>query len=319
MKFAELKSKLEGFFSEANQVKRIVIYTAIALGLTIVSFSGYYYWDRYVKLGDESPISRSISELEELVRQHPDDAELRMALAESYLVDQNYTKARELALAVLSTYPDNERAMFVVGISAASEENWEQAMPPLEGFVAIRSKSPNANMDTSLETALYFLGNSYIHLDRQQDAITALSQAVKINATDADAFYWLGHAYAKNSQHEEAVQSYAEAVRFVPDFVEAYQGMAESYTALGNLDRASYARGMVSFAIKDYESARVELEKATLALTDFVPAFIGLGLTYEELGDLKSAEASLIKALQIEPNNFTASQALGRVQAAMGK
>ena len=97
MKFEELKTKIESYFSEANQVKRIVIYAAIALGLAIVSFSGYYYWDRYVKLGDETPISRSINELEDLVRQHPDDPELRMALAESYLVDQNYAKAMEQA------------------------------------------------------------------------------------------------------------------------------------------------------------------------------------------------------------------------------
>ncbi len=319
MKFAELKTRLEGFFSEANQVKRIVIYTAIALGLAIVSFSGYYYWDRYVKLGDESPIARSIGEMEELVRQHPDDIELRMALAESYMVDRNYPKAREQASAVLEVYPDNERAMFVVGVAAASDENWEQAIAPLEKFVEIRSKSPNAAMDTSLETVLYFLGSSYIHLDRYQDAIPALSQAVKINATDADAFYLLGQAYAKSGQHEQAVKNYEEAVRFVPDFTEAYQGMVESYTALGSLDRASYARGMVSFSMKDYEAARIELEKATLTLTDFAPAYIGLGLTYEELGNLASAEASLIVALQIDPNNFTASQALGRVQAAMGK
>jgi len=318
MKFEKIKTKIEGYFSETNQIKRIVLYAAIALGLAVVSFAGYYYWDRYVKLGDQSPISRSITELEELVRQHPDDTELRMALAESYLVDRNYSKAMAQASEVLVSYPDNDRAMFVVGIASASEEKWEQAVPPLEKFVEIRSKAPTANMDTSLETALYFLGSSYINLNRHQDAIPALTQAVKINATDADAFYLLGQAYAQDGQHEEAVRSYGEAARFVPDFVEAYQGMAESYTALGKADYASYARGMVSFSMKDYETARIELEKATLTLTDFAPAFIGLGLTYEELGDLKSAEASLIIALQIEPDNFTASQALGRVQAAIG-
>jgi tetratricopeptide (TPR) repeat protein len=318
MKFEKIKTKIEGYFSETNQIKRIVIYAAIALGLAVVSFAGYYYWDRYVKLGDQSPISRSISELEELVRQHPDDTELRMALAESYLVDRSYSKAMAQASEVLISYPDNDRAMFVVGISAASEKQWEQAVPPLEKFVEIRSKASTANLDTSLETALYFLGSSYINLNRYQDAVSALSQAVKINATDADAFYLLGRAYTQNGQHEEAILSYGEAVRFVPDFVEAYQGMAESYTALGKTDYASYARGMVSFSMKDYEAARVELEKAIQSLTNFVPAYIGLGLTYEELGDLKSAEASLITALQIEPDNFTASQALGRVQAAIG-
>ena len=317
MKFANLIEVLKGFLSETHQLKRIILYSAIALGLAIVSFSGYYYWDRYVHLGDQSPVSKSIDELEGLARQHPDDPELRMALAESYLVNKQYGDAIDQASAVLKVSAENDRAMFVLGISYASQEKWEQAIDPLEKFVAIRSESSTANMDTSLETALYFLGSSYVNLDRYADAIPALSQAVQINSTDADAFYLLGYASGKAGQHEKAVENYQQAVRFVPNFTEAYQGMVESYTVLDQLDYASYAKGMLAFSLKDYETARVELEKATLGLPDYAPAFIGLGLTYEELGDLKSAQTNLERAIQINPNDFTAIQALGRVQSAI--
>ncbi len=317
MKFTNLMEILKGFLSETNQLKRIILYSAMALGLAIVSFSGYYYWDRYVHIGDQSPVSKSIDELEGLVREHPDDPELRMALAESYLVDNQYEKAIKQASLVLGINPENDRAMFVIGVSYASQKKWEKAVDPLEKFVAIRSKSPTANMDTSLETALYYLGNSYNNLDRYADAIPALTQAVQINPTDADAFYLLGYAYGKAGQHEKAVENYQEAVRFVPNFAEAYQGMVESYTVLNQLNYASYAKGMLAFSLKDYETARVELEKTALELPDYAPAFIGLGLTYEELGDLQSAKMNLERALQIDPNDFTAIQALGRVQAAI--
>lgn len=317
MKLANLMEVFKGFFSEANQLKRVILLTGIALVLSAVSFGSYYYWDRYVHIGDQSPVEKSIQELEDAVRQHPDEIELRLALAESYMVDNRYENAIEQAVKVLNAYPDNERAMFVVGVSYANLENWEQAVAPLKSFAEARSKLPTAGMDSSLETTLYFLGKSYIAMERFDDAIEPLSQAVQINVTDADAFYLLGNAYAKTGQHQLAVQNYEEAVRFVPNYTEAFQGMVTSYTALDKADHAAYARGMVAFSTKDYETARVELEKAVKGLSDFAPAFIGLGLTYEELGDLQSAKANLEHALQIDPNNYTASQALGRVEAKM--
>lgn len=317
MKIRDLARNIQGSLSETNHIRRIVIYAAIALGFALASFGGYYYWDRYVHLGDQSPVEKSIQELEEAVRQHPDEIEIRLALAESYMVDNRYENAIEQAVKVLNAYPDNERAMFVIGVSQATLENWDQAISPLELFVSIRSKLPTAGMDSSLETALYFLGKSYMAAGRFNDAIEPLSQAVQINITDADAFYLLGSAYAKTDQHEQAIQNYEQAVRFVPNYTEAYQGMETSYTALDKADHSNYARGMVAFSTKDYETARVELEKAVKGLPDYAPAFIGLGLTYEELGDLPSAKSNLERALQIDPNNFTALQALGRVEAKM--
>ncbi|MEW6401403.1 MAG: tetratricopeptide repeat protein [Chloroflexota bacterium] len=317
MKALNVSKIFNEFLSETNQIKRIILFTGIALVIAAASFGGYYYWDRYVHLGDQSPVEKSIRELEEAVRQHPDQVDLRLALAESYMVDKRFDDAIEQASQVLTAYPDNERAMFVAGVAYANQQNWQEAIGPLEVFAAARSQLSTAGLDRSLETALYFLGQSYIETNRCEEAIQPLTQAVQINTTDADAFYLLGVAYAETDQHDKAVTSYAEAVRFVPNYAEAYQGLVTSYTALGKADEAAYARGMVAFSITDYETARLELEKASQGLPNFAPAFIGLGLTYEELGDLQSAQAALERALEIDPDNFTASQALGRVKAKM--
>lgn len=302
-------------FSETQRLKRVILYMGIALILSALSFGSYYYWDRYIHLGDQSPVEKSIQELENAVRQHPNEVELRIALAESYMVNSRYADANEQAVMVMNAYPDNARAMFVSGVSQAILENWEQAISPLEQFVAIRSKAPSAGMDTSLETALYYLGQSYLALERFDAAVIALTQVVKINATDSDAYYLLGVAYSKTGQNEQAVSNYEKAVRLVPNYAEAFQGMVDSYAALGKTDHEAYARGMVAFSAKDYQTARIELENAVKGLSDFAPVFIGLGLTYEELGDLQSAKANLEYALQIDPNNYTASQALGRVES----
>lgn len=317
MKLFDLIKGVPGILAETNRLKRAIVSLAAVLVLSVLAFVGYYYWDRYIHLGDESPVEKSVRELEKAVSQHPQDVELRLALAETYMLGARYDKAGEQAAQVLKAYPDNERAMFILGVSYASQQEWEQAIGPLEQFSSLRSKRPTAGMDNLLETALYYLGKSHNALGRYTDAIPALSQAVKINPTDADSFYELGVAYARAGEFEKAIQSYENAVRFVPNFLEAYQGMVESYTALNQPKYAAYARGMVYFSSKDYASARNELEKAVQELPDYAPAFIGLGLACEELGDLLSAEVNFQRALQIDPNNFTALQALGRVQTKM--
>jgi tetratricopeptide (TPR) repeat protein len=317
--FDLMKKAFKSAFSETRNIKRIIVYAGIALVLVVAGFGGYYYIDRYIHIGDQSPLKQSIQDLEAAVRKHPEDVDMRLALAESYLLDQQYDHAIEQASQVLKAYPDNDRAMFVVGVSYTSQSNFEKAISPLEQFVAIRSEASTANIDNALETALYYLGDSYNALERYSDAIKVLSQAVQINITDADAFYQLGFAYAQTGQHVQAIQAYSEAVRFVPNFTEAYQEMVTSYSALNQTEYATYARGMLAFSMMDYETARVELEKVTTSLPDYGPGFLGLGLTYEALGDLQSAKMYLVLAVQIDPNDFTSTQALGRVDSLLQK
>jgi tetratricopeptide (TPR) repeat protein len=93
--------------------------------------------------------------------------------------------------------------------------------------------------------------------------------------------------------------------------------MIESYTALERSYMVAYARGMETFCLQDYGTAQNHLEHVTEALPDFAPAFLGLGLTYEKVGDLQAALTAIQRVLGLDPNDFAARQALGRIQAAM--
>ena len=121
-------------------------------------------------------------------------------------------------------------------------------------------------------------------------------------------------AYTQNGQYELALEQYQKAVRFVPDFAEAYQGMADCYQQLAQPDHLLYAQGMVAYANHNFETAKEHLESAVGSLPDFVPALLGLGLTYEQLGQLDAAHSFLERAVALEPDNFLATHALGRVQ-----
>ncbi len=293
--------------------RRVWLMLAAVVLLTAV-FGGYYYFDRYIHLDDQSPIDQSIIQMEEVVRQNPEDADARVGLAQTYLQNGRYPQALAQTQEVLSAYPEHHGALFVQGIAYAQAGETAAAIEPLAKLVVLRRQSPMAQTDNMLQTALYYLGKSYLEVGRTDYAIDAFTEALTINHTDADAMYLLGQAYSQNDQPDLALAQYQNAVRFVPDFIEAYQGMADSYTALSQPDHAIYAQGMVAYAQRDFETARGRLETAVAALPQFAPAFLGLGITYEQLGLLTDAENYLTHALALDPDNFLASHALGRVQ-----
>lgn len=298
-------------------LENLVLWAALAVIILTVAFAGYYYWDRYIHIGDQSPLERGVGSLEEAVRANPQDPEARLALAQYYLDNGAFDEAASQAQQVLRAFPDNEGALFVQGISHFHSGEIETAVPPLTQFIEIRRQSPMAGTDTALETALYFLGASHNSLSQPALAIPALTEALAINSTDADAMYQLGLAYAQDGQHAAAIEQYQNAIRFVPDFVEVYENMTTSYEALGQPEQANYARGMAAFSNHDFAKAQGYLESVTAVQPDFAPAFLGLGLVYEKLGDLPAAQTSLQRALELDPESFLANHSLGRVQQSL--
>jgi len=300
--------------STQNLQRAIWIVLAVLIAV-IVAFIGYYVWDRYVHLGDRSPIDVGVANLEKAIRDDPQNVEARVALAESYLSGGQVKKALEQANQVLTNYPENHGALLIAGVAYVRLDQPEAALAPLEKFVALRRDGPMAKADTALEAAYYFLGESYMKLDRPAEAILVLEAALVISPADADALYQAGLAYQASGQPEAALERYHRAVRLVPDFAEAYSGMVQAYTDTGQSDYKGYAQGMEAFSLGDYKSALSHLEGATQALPEFAPAFLGLGLTYEKTGQLEAAESAIVRALELDPHDFAAQQALGRIQS----
>ena len=297
-------------------IQRVFWITLALLLVTLVAFAGYYIVDRYVYAEDQTPAELDIARMETAVYQEPQDPELRIVLAESYLSVGAYAQALEQADQVLRQHPQNASASLIAGIAHVRLDRPEEALGPLHDFVAMRKDGPMARTDNALEAAYYFLGESYVGLGRPAEAIPVLEAALVISPVDADALYQLGLAYAADGQPELAVQRYQKAVRLVPDFVEVYQAMVDSYSALGRPDHMIYAQGMVAFSQKDFQAAASHLERATEALPDFAPAFLGLGLAYENMGSLQPALSAVQRALELDSGDFAAQQALGRIQSA---
>lgn len=308
----------ERFFSSSRQIQRIVVWTAILIVVGLVSFAAYYYNDRYSS--NEVPVAQqTIAEAELAVRDDPGNPDTRLALAETYMLYRRFEDAIPQALQVQKEYPDDLRVDFVLGISYANDGKPDQALEPLQKFIDSRKDGEMAALDRQLQAALYYLGDSYLQLDQPDKAIEPLENTVNWSQTDADSMYKLGVAYAGVQDHAKAVNMFHAATTFVPDYLEAYDAMAASYDTMNEPDLAVYARGMMAYAKKDYQNAARLLLESAQAKPDFPPTFAGLGRTYEALNDLPNAKIAYETALKLDPNNFTASIGVQRVEAALKK
>ena len=313
-----LKLLNDRLFSNTYQMQRVVILLAILLVVGLVSFGSYYYYDRYYT-NEVTTAQKTIAEAEKLVRDDPSNPDARMALAETYMLYSRFADAIPLALEVQTQYPDDLRVDFVLGISYANTAKPDLALEPLQKFIDSRKDEETPGLDRQLQAASYYLGESYMQLNQPDKAIPPLENAVNWGQTDADSMYKLGVAYAATKDYPKAVNMFHAATTFVPDYLEAYDAMAAAYDAMNEPDLANYARGMMAFSKKDYQGALDLLLKSVQAKPDFAPTFAGLGRTYEALNDLPNAKISYETALKIDPNNFTASIGIQRVEAGLKK
>ena len=306
---------MSNILKETQQLNRLVWFALATLVGLALAFAGYYYWDRYVHLGDIPPLQMGVNELEAKVHSDPSSPESRLALAEVHLRNSQYEEAINQAEQVLSAYPDNDRGLLVVGLSYALNGNSASAIDPLGRFVSIHKQADMWEQDKSLEMALYYLADAYLKSGNTTQAIAALEDAIIISPADADALYMLGTAHARELKPEEALVYYQKAVRLVPSFSEAYAAMGEAYSALQKPEYLPYTQGMQAYSVKDYETARDFLTLAAANLPDFAPAFLGLGLTKEQLGELPDAKIYLERAAALDPLDFMTNNALERVRA----
>lgn len=300
--------------SPGFDLDRAVKLAAIALVVLAVLFGAYYYFDRYVSIGDESPLDMGVEELEEAVREDPANPDTRLALAEVYIATNRYADAIDQAEDVLDQFPDSDRALLVLGIAYEASGETESAIESLSAFVDLRKDSEMAHVDTTLEAAYFYLGRSYLALGRPAEAAAALEAAVAISPGDADAMHQAGLAFQALGDHDRALQYFERATTFVPVFAEVYEAMEGTYGDLGNSDGVRYAVAMQLYSAGQYGEALEQLLEVTASLPDFAPGFLGLALTYEQLGEFDAGLVAAQHALDLRSNNYLAAeQTFGRL------
>jgi tetratricopeptide (TPR) repeat protein len=147
--------------------------------------------------------------------------------------------------------------------------------------------------------------DAYKH-DRDQEAVEALQQAIRLDPDFAEAHYRLGLAYKATGQTDEADKSFAEAVR-------AYEKLTKQDTK--NAD-AFYFLGLAYEKLGKYEEAVKALKEAVRnSPSEDDDKYYDLALAHYKLAEYKESVDALNKALEINPDNFPAADLLEQAKA----
>jgi tetratricopeptide (TPR) repeat protein len=313
-----MKLVIQNLLTDTRLLKRLIIVIGLLLVVAVIGFGGYYYYDRFYSSKPKA-MDLTVQKAEQALVQDPSNPTKRLDLAQLYLVNGRYADAIQYTNQVLVVDANDQRAWLILGLSQAMKGDPAAAVEPLQKYYDANKDSSMPGLNRTLQSAAYYLGESYYKLGQADKAVDPLENAVKWSKTDADAMYELGLVYTAQKNYDGALQMFTFATAFVPDYREAYEGMSKVFSLTQNQDLANYAQGMVAYSKKDYATAITFLLKSAAAKSDFAPTFAGLGLTYEATGDLQKSIGAFETALKLDQNNLTAQQGRQRVEILINK
>jgi tetratricopeptide (TPR) repeat protein len=150
--------------------------------------------------------------------------------------------------------------------------------------------------------ALKIMGAIRLLQWRSEEALTLLTESVRLRPDYADTRYVLGLALSRLGRFEEAAGHYAAAIWLDPDHADAHANLGVILARQGRFDEAERRFG-----------------RAIRLDPDHVNAHYNLGLILSERGRIEPAEAQFAAALRTDPGHANARANLGVVLAHQGR
>lgn len=140
-------------------------------------------------------------------------------------VDNDFTAAHELFNKAIQLDSLNSDAYLYRGLARIELELFEEAIEDFRRII-------NLDRDMSFQ-ANYFSGIALIAIDRYEDALIHLSEAVRLNP-DFSSFFHRGKAFFYLELYEQALQDFDVSDRLNPDLPEVHYYRGKTYANKGN-------------------------------------------------------------------------------------
>jgi tetratricopeptide (TPR) repeat protein len=165
--------------------------------------------------------------------------------------------------------------------------------------------SPSSSQPPQDAPGYVALGIELYKQNRDGEAAEAFKQATTLDPKLAEAYLRLGLTYRALDQREEAEKAYEQAAKAYeklldrePKNAEAHLSLGEAYSKIGEYQKAieAYRRGV---RLKEPDAG----------------VYYDIGLTYNKLARYGEAVTAFKKALEFDPDDYRAQEALERAQA----
>jgi tetratricopeptide (TPR) repeat protein len=198
-----------------------------------------------IRRGSRPP---SISELNDFVRSHPNDAKAYLSLSIAHSENGDFDKALEVCDKAIMLKPDYALAYYCKAGNYNSLGRYQEA---------VSACNKSVDLDPAFAFAPYRLGESFYLLGQYKESIASCKKSIELDPNFARVHFILGNNYAALGNVNDAIESYKHAIRLESNFIAEEKkylidgkNLQESYIAT-----TYYDIGMLHFLLGDKESA----------------------------------------------------------------
>ena len=266
------------------------------VGLLVIgalAYLGVSMYQGLVQARESSVSDRAISNLQQAVRDNPENPNVYILLGDAYRETGDPSGAIEQYEKALELEADHPVALSGLALVAMQQEEWRTAEGYWQKAIEVLRTNKFAAQDLRLEKAYYHYGATLIQVNELEDAVANLKEALRIRRDDADTHYALSVAYRELGSVNKQKESLEAALLFVPTMPEA-----------------NYDRALLYLAEGDEASAAELLRRS-------VDAAPGRDEPLEELLKLGSFEDRMAAARSLEDTDASAALIEARIAAAL--
>ena len=197
----------------------------------------------------------------------------------------------------------------IATLERAEGQNLNFAIPVEKVLSAPLMESPSEQVASSaLPTpaidakAPFGSGNAFFDKKEYDKAISAFTEAIRLDPNNALAHCNRGRAYVNKGDNDKAIRDFDEAIRLDPRLAPAYNGRGVAYDSQGKFDQA----------VNDYSDA-IRLDP------NLAKAYYNRGIAYSNQGNLDKAISDYNEAIRLDPNSADAFINRGNAYSKQGK
>jgi len=276
--------------------RRLDIAIKVAIGglVLALAFLAYVIIATELQQRAATPAARAIANLEQIVRDDPNDLGARLNLADALLAAGSFRAASEQYQEVLSAQADDPRALAGLAFIAMEQGEWLTAEGYWRRIIEVLTDGRFDAVDQRLERAYRHLGATLMERQEYEEAIKYLREATRVRRDVADTYFLLGIAYREIDSPVLYRENIQFALRFDPLRPDANYEYGRILLADGDTAGAA-------------ERFRVAAENAPADRTE----------PQEALAELGTAPARLQSASELASVDASAALSEARIAAAI--
>lgn len=289
-------------------------------------------YSRIAKLNLElGNYSEAVRVYDKLQNDNPDSLELMLIRANIYLKLEDWQKCLDIYNHYLKFKPDDHGIHEKIGQMKFNLGLWDEALEFYNEIVI--------DEDTTSQSYIHHrnrIAEIYINQGKNLEAIAILTDLIKKYPTEDLLAFTLAQAYIALGDFEKAVTLYTNLMENIPNdqlatvrkHISGLIGAwGDSLLAIGNYSEAFnkfmlalqydehnpdiyYKLGMANYSAKSYNDAIANLKRAIALTPQESNYYLMLGHIFEDLGDTRNSQSSFKDAININPLNVKAHNAL---------